>query len=168
MLITTVSPGHHQQAVRMPMQEPTTQLHSTNTGMQITTAALIFKAECAAAQPTPNLASNSPVVCQYTQSSQTERTHACNPGNVSGVGCLPVDMDSGEVAKWVSNASFATLTLIYSFTQLLDLASQMSTLVGVTLRVGQLLQVGPATPLPAVCQYLATGRLSCSRLRQHL
>ena len=56
-------------------------------------------------------------------------------------GCLPVDMDSGEVAKWVSNASFATLTLIYSFTQLLDLASQFSTLVGVTLRVGQLLQV---------------------------
>lgn len=64
---------------------------------------------------------------------------------------MPVDMDSGEVAKWVSNASFATLTLIYSFTQLLDLASQMSTLVGVTLRVGQLLQVGHAKLLPAVC-----------------
>ena len=50
-------------------------------------------------------------------------------------------MDSGELAKWVSNASFATLTLIYSFTQLLDLANQFSTLAGVTLRVGQLLQV---------------------------
>ena len=64
-------------------------------------------------------------------------------------GCLPVDMDSGEVAKWVSNASFATLTLIYSFTQLLDLAKQFSTLMGVTLRVGQLLQVLPAKLLVA-------------------
>ena len=58
-------------------------------------------------------------------------------------------MDSGEAAKWVSNASFATLTLIYSFTQLLDLANQSSTLVGVTLRVGQLLQVLPVKLLLA-------------------
>ena len=58
-------------------------------------------------------------------------------------------MDSGEAAKWVSNASFATLTLIYSFTQLLDLANQCSTLVGITLRVGQLLQVLPAKILVA-------------------
>ena len=58
-----------------------------------------------------------------------------------GAGCLPLDMDKGQVAKWVSNASFATLTLIFSFTQLLDLANQCSTLVGVTLRGGQLLQV---------------------------
>ena len=50
-------------------------------------------------------------------------------------------MDSGQLAKWVSNASFATLTLIYSFTQMLDLASRFSTLAGVTLRVSQLLQV---------------------------
>ncbi len=50
-------------------------------------------------------------------------------------------MDSGQRARWVSNASFATLTLIYSFTQMLDLASQFSTLAGVTFRVGQLLQV---------------------------
>ncbi|DBA94773.1 TPA: ATP-binding cassette sub- D member 4 [Trebouxia sp. C0004] len=55
-------------------------------------------------------------------------------------GCLPADMDSGQRARWVSNASFATLTLIYSFTQMLDLASQFSTLAGVTFRVGQLLQ----------------------------
>lgn len=53
-------------------------------------------------------------------------------------------MDKGQVAKWVSNASFATLTLIFSFTQLLDLGSQFSTLAGVTLRVGQLLQVLPS------------------------
>lgn len=52
-------------------------------------------------------------------------------------------MDSGQRARWVSNASFATLTLIYSFTQMLDLASQFSTLAGVTFRVGQLLQVSP-------------------------
>ncbi|KAL3160894.1 hypothetical protein ABBQ38_009286 [Trebouxia sp. C0009 RCD-2024] len=61
-------------------------------------------------------------------------------GLVVFTGGLPRGMDSGELAKWVSNASFATLTLIYSFTQLLDLASQFSTLAGVTLRVGQLLQ----------------------------
>lgn len=60
-------------------------------------------------------------------------------------------MDSGELAKWVSNASFATLTLIYSFTQLLDLANQFSTLAGVTLRVGQLLQVS-STFCRAFCQ----------------
>lgn len=56
-------------------------------------------------------------------------------------GSLPAEMDSGQLAKWVSNASFATLTLIYSFTQMLDLASHFATLAGVTLRVGQLLQV---------------------------
>ena len=59
-------------------------------------------------------------------------------------GSLPADMDSGQRARWVSNASFATLTLIYSFTQMLDLASQFSTLAGVTFRVGQLLQVSPS------------------------
>lgn len=73
-------------------------------------------------------------------------------------GCLPADMDSGEVAKWVSNASFATLTLIYSFTQLLDLANQFSTLVGVTLRVGQLLQVLPAKLLVAGLLHCKTAR----------
>lgn len=56
-------------------------------------------------------------------------------------GSTPGAMDSGQLAKWVSNASFATLTLIYSFTQMLDLASQVSTLAGVTMRIGQLLQV---------------------------
>ncbi len=59
----------------------------------------------------------------------------------TGAGSLPAGLDSGQLAKWASNASFATLTLIYSFTQILDLASQFSTLAGVTLRVGQLLQV---------------------------
>lgn len=68
-----------------------------------------------------------------------------------GTGGLPRGMDSGELAKWVSNASFATLTLIYSFTQLLDLASQFSTLAGVTLRVGQLLQVSSIS-CRAFCQ----------------
>ncbi|DBB08479.1 TPA: ATP-binding cassette sub- D member 4, variant 2 [Trebouxia sp. C0006] len=61
-------------------------------------------------------------------------------GLVVFTGNLPADMDSGQRARWVSNASFATLTLIYSFTQMLDLASQFSTLAGVTFRVGQLLQ----------------------------
>ena len=50
-------------------------------------------------------------------------------------------MDEGQRAKCVSNASFATLTLIYSFTQILDLGSQVSTLAGVTMRVGRLMQV---------------------------
>ena len=57
------------------------------------------------------------------------------------LGSEPSGMDQGQRAKWVSNASFATLTLIYTFTQILDLGTQVSTLAGVTLRVGRLLQV---------------------------
>ena len=33
--------------------------------------------------------------------------------------------DSGKVAQFVSNASFATLTLIYTFTELLDLSDKV-------------------------------------------
>ena len=33
--------------------------------------------------------------------------------------------DSGRLAQFVSNASFATLTLIYTFTELLDLSDQV-------------------------------------------
>ncbi len=49
--------------------------------------------------------------------------------------CLPPQMhtgaagkggDSGELAQFVSNASFATLTLIYTFTELLDLSDQVA------------------------------------------
>ena len=48
---------------------------------------------------------------------------------------------SGATAERVSNASFATLTLIYSFTQLLDMADQLSSLAGLTARVAQLMEV---------------------------
>jgi hypothetical protein len=47
----------------------------------------------------------------------------------------------GATAERISNASFATLTLIYSFTQLLDMADQLSELAGLTARVEQLLEV---------------------------
>jgi hypothetical protein len=33
--------------------------------------------------------------------------------------------DSGQMAQFVSNASFATLTLIYTFTELLDLSDKV-------------------------------------------
>ena len=49
--------------------------------------------------------------------------------------------DSGKTAQMISNASFATLSLIYSFTEVLDLSDQLSTLAGLTVRVGQLRQV---------------------------
>uniref|UniRef100_A0A7S3UBF9 ABC transporter domain-containing protein n=1 Tax=Picocystis salinarum TaxID=88271 RepID=A0A7S3UBF9_9CHLO len=45
-----------------------------------------------------------------------------------------------EVSKFVSNASFANLSLIYSFTEVLDLGKQFSTLAGLTRRVGDLLE----------------------------
>ena len=67
-------------------------------------------------------------------------------GRLLNAGSMPAGLDSGQLAKWVSNASFATLTLIYSFTQMLDLASQFSTLAGVTMRVGQLLHVSSRCP----------------------
>lgn len=38
--------------------------------------------------------------------------------------------DSGALAQWVSNASFATLMLIYSFTELLDLSKHLSNMAG--------------------------------------
>lgn len=66
---------------------------------------------------------------------------AVSKTNSSSAGSEPSGMDQGQRAKWVSNASFATLTLIYTFTQILDLGTQMSTLAGVTMRIGGLLQV---------------------------
>eukprot|EP00963_Diacronema_lutheri_P008532 scaffold762_cov363-Pavlova_lutheri.AAC.19 len=47
--------------------------------------------------------------------------------------------DPAEVSKFVSNASFANLSLIYSFTEVLDLGKRFSTLAGLTKRVGELL-----------------------------
>ncbi|PSC73387.1 ATP-binding cassette sub-family D member 4 [Micractinium conductrix] len=62
--------------------------------------------------------------------------------------------DSGELAQFVSNASFATLMLIYTVTELLDLSDQLSRMGGLTARVGQLLEdlptdTGPAAGAPA-------------------
>ena len=45
-----------------------------------------------------------------------------------------------EVSKFVSNASFANLSLIYSFTEVLDLGKRFSTLAGLTGRVGDLFE----------------------------
>lgn len=49
--------------------------------------------------------------------------------------------DSGKAAQRISNASFATLSLIYSLTEVLDLADSLSTLAGLTARVADLRQV---------------------------
>ncbi|KAL4434207.1 hypothetical protein ABPG75_000648 [Micractinium tetrahymenae] len=51
--------------------------------------------------------------------------------------------DGGETAQFVSNASFATLALIYTVTELLDLSDRMSRLGGLTARVGELLDTLP-------------------------
>lgn len=51
--------------------------------------------------------------------------------------------DGGQTAQFVSNASFATLALIYTVTELLDLSDRMSRLGGLTARVGELLDALP-------------------------
>lgn len=47
----------------------------------------------------------------------------------------------GASAELISNASFATLMVIYSFTQLMDMADELSELAGLTTRVAQLMEV---------------------------
>ena len=47
----------------------------------------------------------------------------------------------GAAAERISNASFATLTLVYTFTSLLNLADEVSELAGVTARVSHFMQV---------------------------
>lgn len=49
-------------------------------------------------------------------------------------------LDSGELAQAISNASFMCLTLIYSFTQLLELGGKLGTLAGLMPRVVALLE----------------------------
>ncbi|KAK9816885.1 hypothetical protein WJX72_006703 [[Myrmecia] bisecta] len=58
--------------------------------------------------------------------------------------------DKGELAQRVSNASFASLMLIYSFTQLLDMSQKFTILAGMTGRVGQLAEA--LTSLPALAE----------------
>lgn len=50
------------------------------------------------------------------------------------------EVDKGAIAQLVSNASFAVLTLIYSFTQLIDAAKVLSDVAGVTGRVAGLFE----------------------------
>ncbi len=50
----------------------------------------------------------------------------------------------GELAQFVSNASFASLSLIYSFTEMLDLGEQLSSLAALTARVVGLIEILPA------------------------
>lgn len=57
-----------------------------------------------------------------------------NTGGMSGG-------SGGASAELISNASFATLMVIYSFTQLMDMADQLSELAGLTSRVAQLMEV---------------------------
>lgn len=47
----------------------------------------------------------------------------------------------GEIAQFVSNASFVTLALIYTLTELLDLADNLARLAALTARVGGLSEV---------------------------
>ncbi|KAG7667755.1 putative Lysosomal cobalamin transporter ABCD4 [Nannochloris sp. 'desiccata'] len=49
----------------------------------------------------------------------------------------------GELARFVSNASFASLSLIYSFTEMLDLGEQLSSLAALTARVVGFLEILP-------------------------
>eukprot|EP01025_Chloroclados_australasicus_P028012 TRINITY_DN2771_c0_g4_i1.p1 TRINITY_DN2771_c0_g4~~TRINITY_DN2771_c0_g4_i1.p1 ORF type:complete len:820 (+),score=47.07 TRINITY_DN2771_c0_g4_i1:97-2556(+) len=50
-------------------------------------------------------------------------------------------LDSAELASKISNASFYTLTLIYTFTRLLDASDKISMLVGLLARVTQFMEV---------------------------
>jgi ABC-type uncharacterized transport system fused permease/ATPase subunit len=54
----------------------------------------------------------------------------------------------GELAQFVSNASFASLSLIYSFTEMLDLGEQLSSLAALTARVVGLLEILPPPDIP--------------------
>ena len=49
--------------------------------------------------------------------------------------------DTGQMAQRISNASFATLSLIYSLTEMLDLAELLATVAGLTARVSKLIEV---------------------------
>ena len=74
-------------------------------------------------------------------------------GTFDGGGAVAGGMgtgSSGAVAERISNASFATLMLIYSFTELLDLADVLSDFAGLTARIAQLLEV--SCPLLSIHQ----------------
>ncbi len=49
----------------------------------------------------------------------------------------------GKVAQFISNASFFTLMLIFSFTEVLDLSDQISIVAGLSSRVGEMLRLLP-------------------------
>lgn len=68
-----------------------------------------------------------------------------NYGLVAGALFSRADSGSGgEDAQFVSNASFMTLALVYSFTELLDLAEALASAAALASRVGQLLDFLPA------------------------
>ena len=56
-------------------------------------------------------------------------------------GSLAEGGDSGKTAQQISNASFATLSLIYSFTEVLNLSDSLATLAGLTARVSKIHKV---------------------------
>lgn len=51
------------------------------------------------------------------------------------------EWDSGRRAQFISNASFATLSLIYSFTEVADLSERLAELAGLTARLSHLTTV---------------------------
>ena len=69
--------------------------------------------------------------------------------------------DSGETAQKISNASFATLSLIYSFTEVLDLSASLSTLAGLTARVAQLQEVRTTSLVCVPCMRTNAQMCSC-------
>ena len=61
------------------------------------------------------------------------RKNTCSKGLLAGT--FAEAGDTGKVAQQISNASFATLSLIYSFTETLNLADSLATLAGLTNRI---------------------------------
>jgi hypothetical protein len=70
----------------------------------------------------------------------------CTGGGFKLAGAIGEGGDSGKTAQQISNASFATLSLIYSFTETLNLSDDLATLAGLTARVAFLREVSLLSP----------------------
>jgi hypothetical protein len=61
---------------------------------------------------------------------------------LAGAGAFDSRDGGGERARQISNASFATMSMMHSFTEVLDLGVTLSALAGLTARLSLLRQVG--------------------------
>jgi hypothetical protein len=71
---------------------------------------------------------------------------AAAAAGAAGAGASGGEGSGGRDAQFVSNASFMTLALIYSFTEVLDLAEAAAGMAALAARVGGLLEALPAPP----------------------